>query len=152
MQGKYMKKSGFTVEQHNRGTSLDSSNCSLETDGINGPKLRKTFVWYQRLTLPMCEEITISNHQQERPTDFDAQFSRCRALLHFIACRVLGGPERAEDAVENCWRTASQDTPKFDYEGAFRSWLLRVLIDEAIAIVRKNNEPNRHGAKKKTRA
>jgi DNA-directed RNA polymerase specialized sigma24 family protein len=79
----------------------------------------------------------VSNHLQEDPT-LDARFSRCRRLLHFIACRVLGGTEGAEDSVQNCWLTASRNPPRFEHEGAFRSWLLRILIDEALVIHRKN--------------
>ena len=48
---------------------------------------------------------------------------------------MLGGPEEAELAIQNCWLTASRNPPTFDHEGAFRSWLLRVLIDEASAIL-----------------
>jgi DNA-directed RNA polymerase specialized sigma24 family protein len=62
---------------------------------------------------------------------FSDWFSRCRGALHFTACRVLGGPEGAELAVQNCWLRASRNPPTFDREGAFRSWLLRILIDEA---------------------
>jgi len=39
-------------------------------------------------------------------------------------------------------RTASRNPPKFDSEGAFRSWLARVLIHEALAILRENRELN----------
>lgn len=87
--------------------------------------------------LPRCEDIAISNRVQEHTTVFDARFSRCRGLLHFIACRVLASNEGAEDAVKNCWRSASCNPPKFEYEGAFRSWLLRILIAEALALLRK---------------
>ena len=80
------------------------------------------------------------NCQQEHPAVFASRFSRCQRLLHFIACRVLGSPERAEDAIESCWLRASRDPPRFEYEGAFRSWLLRVLIDEALAILRQRQE------------
>ena len=70
----------------------------------------------------------------EHSAVFDQWFSRCHRLLHFTACRVLGGPDGADLAVRNCWLTASSDPPRFDREGAFRSWLLRILIDEASAI------------------
>jgi len=80
------------------------------------------------------------NNQQENPVVFASRFSRCHRLLHFIACRVLGGPGHAKDAIENCWLTASRNPPRFEYEGAFRSWLVRVLIDEALAILRKGKE------------
>jgi DNA-directed RNA polymerase specialized sigma24 family protein len=58
-------------------------------------------------------------------------------MLYFLAFRVLGSPERADDVVENCRMTASQNPPAFEYEGAFRSWLVRILIDEALVIVRQ---------------
>jgi len=74
------------------------------------------------------------NNEQENPAVFAFRFSCCHQLLHFIACRVLGGPEHANAAIENCWLTASRNPPRFEYEGAFRSWLVRVLIDGALAI------------------
>ena len=67
---------------------------------------------------------------------FNNRFARSRSLLHFIACQVLGGPEGAHVAVWNCWRRASHNPPTFSHDGAFRSWLLRVLINEALAIRR----------------
>jgi DNA-directed RNA polymerase specialized sigma24 family protein len=81
----------------------------------------------------MTGDILIANGTQEE-TVFQIRFSRCRQLLYFIATRVLGGIEQAEDAVERCWRTASLNRPWFEREGSFRSWLVRVLIDEALAI------------------
>jgi hypothetical protein len=75
---------------------------------------------------------------REHPAIFAVRFSRCHQLLYFIAYRVLESPDRAEVAVENCRLTASRNPPKFECEGAFRGWLLRVLIDEALAIRRHN--------------
>lgn len=88
----------------------------------------------------MTNTFLMGNRQHEDPAVFQARFSRCHRLLHLIACRVLGGPEQADDAIKNCWRTASRLPPRFEYEGAFRSWLLRVLIDEALAILRGNQQ------------
>jgi len=84
----------------------------------------------------MTNDFVAANGSQEKPTVFDARFSRCFHLLYFVACRVLGGPERAHDAIEGCWLTASRNPPRFEYEGAFRSWLVRILIDEALVILR----------------
>lgn len=81
--------------------------------------------------------IPFSTERQEDPPVFATRFSRCRPLLHFIACRVLAGTEGADRAVENCRLMASRNPPRFEHEGAFRSWLLRVLIDEARAVLRK---------------
>ena len=84
----------------------------------------------------MTNEILIATSLEEDPAVFGERFCRCQRLLHFIACRVLGSPERADDAIENCWLMASRNPPRFEYEGAFRSWLVRVLIDQALALLR----------------
>lgn len=67
----------------------------------------------------------------------DARPWRCYPTLHFIACRVLGGPERAEEAIGSCWRIASRHPQRLEDEGKFHSLLLRVLIDEALVLLRE---------------
>ena len=69
---------------------------------------------------------------------FDARFRRFYRTLYFIACRVLGGPERAEEAIGSCWSIASRHPERFEHEGEFRRWLLRVLIDEALVLLRES--------------
>ena len=75
--------------------------------------------------------------EQEHPAIFAQRFLRSHHLLHSIACRILGDEERAFLAIENCRRIASRNPPHFVYEGEFRSWLLRVLIEEALTFVRE---------------
>jgi DNA-directed RNA polymerase specialized sigma24 family protein len=93
----------------------------------------------------MCVDQTISNATQEHPTVFAARFARSRAQLRFIASHVLGSNERTEDAMQSCWLAASFNPPKFEYEGAFRSWLLRILIDEALIILRAKEQSTSDG-------
>ena len=50
---------------------------------------------------------------------------------------------------KNCWYTASRGVPLFEYEGEFGSWLLRVFIEEALALLlesrqRSNLKPLRY--------
>jgi hypothetical protein len=71
---------------------------------------------------------------------FDFRFSRSYRLMHFIACRILDDPEQATKAVENCRHSASVRAPRFEYEGAFRSWLARVLIDEALLLLGRKQQ------------
>ena len=71
------------------------------------------------------------------PKMFDDRFARCRRLLHFLAARILGSEDEAGDAVRNCRAAASRNPPSFESEGAFRSWLARILIDEACALLRR---------------
>ena len=67
----------------------------------------------------------------------DEWFSRCRNTLHFTACLILGGSEMAERAVRNCRFRASRSLLSFESEGPFRSWLLRLLISEALSILHR---------------
>jgi DNA-directed RNA polymerase specialized sigma24 family protein len=89
------------------------------------------------LKLRINENIRERSCLPERASIFEERFSRCWPLLHFLAHRVLGNHEEIEEAVRNCRVTASRNPPRFEYEGAFRSWLVRILIDEASAILRQ---------------
>jgi RNA polymerase sigma factor (sigma-70 family) len=82
------------------------------------------------------EDETRSN-SQESSEALDVLFSRYRRVLYRIAYRVLENHEEAEDAVQNCLLAASCNVPRFDSVGAFRSWLIRVLIDQALAVLYK---------------
>lgn len=64
-------------------------------------------------------------------------FSRYYRFLHFLACRVLGGREDAQDVVQNCLLRAVRNLQQFNNDGAFRSWLARILVNEAIDLLRK---------------
>lgn len=77
------------------------------------------------------------NKSQQYLDAFENRFSRFRRVLHFVASRILGGSADAEKAVNNCYFSASRERRAFEYEGAFRSWLVRILIDEALAILRQ---------------
>jgi RNA polymerase sigma-70 factor, ECF subfamily len=82
------------------------------------------------------EDETRNNSYKNLET-FDVLLSRYRRVLYQVAYRVLDNHEEAEDAVRNCLRAASYNAPRFESEGAFRSWLVRALIDEALAILHK---------------
>jgi len=77
------------------------------------------------------------NKSQEHLDALDVTFSRYRRVLYRVAYRVLNNHQDAKDAVRNCLLAASCNVPRFETEGAFRSWLVRVLIDEASAILYK---------------
>ena len=67
----------------------------------------------------------------------DVLFTRYRRLLYDLARRILRNHEEAEDAVQNCSLLAYRNLCNVKGEGSFRSWLVRILINEALAIVRK---------------
>jgi RNA polymerase sigma-70 factor, ECF subfamily len=70
-------------------------------------------------------------------------FSRYYQFLYFLACRVMGGREDAEDVVQNCLLRAVRSLQQFNNDGAFRSWLARILVNEAITLVRKKRSKTR---------
>jgi DNA-directed RNA polymerase specialized sigma24 family protein len=80
--------------------------------------------------------------REDTKSIFELQFSRSRRLLFFVARRILNSIPEAEEAVKNCRLTASCNPPAFSTEGAFKSWLVRILIDEATLLLRKRqNDP-----------
>ena len=98
------------------------------------------------LKLHSHEVIPVSRVSADNRRSSYVRASRYRHLLHFVARRVLGSPDRADIAVENCLFSASRHITTFDCEGAFRSWLVRLAIDEALAILHGRNMPeHRHG-------
>jgi DNA-directed RNA polymerase specialized sigma24 family protein len=95
------------------------------------------------------EDETLNNSLQNFES-LDIHSSRYRPMLSVVAYRVLGNHEEAEDAVQSCLRVASDSTLRFEHEGAFRSWLVRVLIDEALTILNKQRNPHQYAAPKIT--
>jgi DNA-directed RNA polymerase specialized sigma24 family protein len=87
--------------------------------------------------LRVNENLPRWNDLQDHAILFEERFSRCGRLLHFLAFRILGSHEEVEVAVQNCRITASRNPPTFEYEGAFRCWLVRVLIDVALVVLRR---------------
>jgi len=81
-------------------------------------------------------EAAISKDPVQDRVSLYVRAARYRRLLYFVADRVLGNPDQAVIAVENCLYSAAQHVTAFDREGAFRSWLVRLAMDEALAILR----------------
>ena len=71
------------------------------------------------------------------PLAFETLVLRHKRRVFALAQRITNNHEDAEEAVQNCLQVASDRAPRFDHEGAFRSWLARILIDEAVTILHK---------------
>jgi DNA-directed RNA polymerase specialized sigma24 family protein len=72
---------------------------------------------------------------QSQLKQFDKWFLRCRDRLEYTASLILPDPKMARSAVQNCWLKACRNPPACESEGAFRSWLLRRLIHEALHVL-----------------
>jgi hypothetical protein len=94
------------------------------------------------LKLHSHEAIPVSRVSGDNRRSSYVRAWRYRRLLHSVAQHVLGNPDGADIAIENCLFSASRHVPVFDCEGAFRSWLVRLAIDEALAILHERSIPD----------
>ena len=95
------------------------------------------------LILQLLEVVTVLENSADNRISFYVRAARYRRLLYFVAHRVLGNSDRAVIAVENCLVSAARHFTTFDDEGAFRSWLVRLALDESLAILHGRIMPER---------
>ena len=94
------------------------------------------------IELKVHEAVPVSEDSVQDWVSLYVRAARYRRLLYFVAGRVLGNPDKAVIAVEKCLYSAAQHVTAFDREGAFRSWLVRLAIDEALAILHGRSIPD----------
>src|SRR5258707_2411148 len=92
-----------------------------------------------RLKLQLCKVDPVLKSSADKRISFYVRAARYHRLLYFVADRVLGNPDRAAIAVENCLFWASRHFARFDDEGEFRNWLVRLALDESLAILHGRN-------------
>jgi hypothetical protein len=76
---------------------------------------------------------------REQSDRLDKWLLRSHRTLHYVAKLILGSSELAATAVERSRLRALEDSPSFEHEGPFRSWIFRVLIDEALSIIHRDH-------------
>jgi DNA-directed RNA polymerase specialized sigma24 family protein len=96
-----------------------------------------------RLKLQLCEVDPVLKSSADNRISFYVRAARYHRLLYFVADRVLGNPDRAVIAVENCLFWASRHFTTFDHEGDFRSWLVRLALEESLGILHGRKTPER---------
>ena len=79
---------------------------------------------------------------REQTEKVDEWLLRSNNTLHYIAKLILSSSELAAFAVERCRLRALEVSPSFAREGPFRSWVFRVLIDEALLIMNRHHPSN----------
>src|SRR5260370_4825962 len=94
-----------------------------------------------RLKLQLCKVDPVLKSSVDNRISFYVRAARYHRLLHFVADRVLGNPDRAAIAVENCLLWASHHFARFDDGGEFRNWLVRLALQESLAILHRRNMP-----------
>src|SRR6516225_729412 len=87
--------------------------------------------------LELNDNNLISRGLQGDQESLRVLFTRYRRLLYILAQRVVRNHEEAEDAVQSCLLLAYRNLSNVKYHSSFRSWLVRILINEALGIVRE---------------
>jgi hypothetical protein len=127
-----------------RCRTVPSRERQLQEQGLSVPTLTVGVTYFfpneRNREHRLKEHNRFVKREEEQSVIFVRRFLRSYRLLNFMASRILGDEDRAFVAILNCWQTASRNPPRFEYEGAFRSWLVRVLIDEALAILHESQE------------
>jgi DNA-directed RNA polymerase specialized sigma24 family protein len=95
------------------------------------------------LKLQLREVVPVLESSADTCISLHVRAARYRCLLYFVAHRVLGNPDRAVIAVENCLFSAARHVTTFDDDGAFRNWLVRLAFDESLAILHGRKMPER---------
>ena len=93
------------------------------------------------LKLQLREVVPVLKSSADNRISFYVRAARYHRLLYFVADHVLGNPDRAAIAVENCLLWASRHFARFDDEGEFRNWLVRLALDESLAILHGRKIP-----------
>lgn len=127
---------GHVVRLTRKGLAIRGYRAPEDTTRRMQPH-RHDVVQQQTLSgRPMCGVANrTSDESSSRPSDIESRFSKNRKLIAFVALRLLDSHEDAETAVKECFKTASRNPPVFPNDGAFRSWILRIVIDEALLIL-----------------
>ena len=128
--------SGHVVRLTRKGMAIRRYRVPEDTTSNMQPH-RNDVVRQQTLSVGrMCGLANrTSDESSRRPSDFESRFSKNRKLIAFVARRLLDSHEDAEIAVKQCFKTASSKPLVFTNDGAFRSWILRIVIDEALLIL-----------------
>jgi DNA-directed RNA polymerase specialized sigma24 family protein len=93
------------------------------------------------LKLQLREVVPVLKSSADNRMSFYVRAARYRRLLYSVAHLVLGNPDRAVIAVENCLLSVARHVTTFDHEGAFRSWLVRLALDESLAMLHGREMP-----------
>ena len=135
-EGMHEVPSGHVVRLTRKGLALRRYRAPEDTISRMHPH-RQDVVRQQSLSgRPVCGVANrTSDESSSRPSDFESRFIKNRKLIVFVARRVLDSHKDAEIAVKKCFKTASRNPPLFTQDGAFRSWILRMVIDEALLIL-----------------
>jgi len=84
------------------------------------------------------EQVLVLRCQAGEEQAFIDLFTRYHAPLKYYLRRMLGSPERADDALQEVWLQVLCGIRRLRTPKAFRAWLYRVARNEALQELRRN--------------
>jgi DNA-directed RNA polymerase specialized sigma24 family protein len=82
----------------------------------------------------VCRKLEVCKSLSGETKALYDRAARYRPLLECVADRILGDSEKAKATVEKCLRSAASESA-LDCESAFRGWLVRLVMNQAFAIL-----------------
>src|ERR1051325_6132062 len=94
----------------------------------------------------MASELLAEGKVPEAPslasvsTEFGEIYSEHSRAIYYLALRLLGDPEKAEDATHDVFLKAFRKIDQFRGEASWRTWLYRITINHCHNIQASWNE------------
>ena len=85
------------------------------------------------------EQLLVIRSQSGDPTAFAELVDRFGPRLRYFLGKLLGEPDRVDDALQEVWLDVFQGLPRLAAPKAFRAWLFRIAHDRACRILRKRH-------------
>ena len=85
------------------------------------------------------EQLLVIRSQSGDPTAFAELVDRFAPRLRYFLGKLLGEPDRVDDALQEVWLDVFQGLPRLAAPKAFRAWLFRIAHDRACRTLRKRH-------------
>lgn len=95
----------------------------------------------------IADDADASHVEQARTGDFAAfekLVSKYELRLFSTAFRIVGRREDAEDVVQDTLMSVIEHLPEFREESKFYTWLMRIAVNHALKLLRKNRRGRKY--------
>jgi len=88
--------------------------------------------------VPTSEKELIDKLLAGDETVFEAVFSQYYSLMYSVA-KAIAGSSIADEVIQEAWISALRALPKFERRSSLKSWLMRIVANEAKTRLRKES-------------
>jgi RNA polymerase sigma-70 factor, ECF subfamily len=91
-----------------------------------------------------CDASLVAQAKSGSAEAFGELYERHRVKTYRVAFRVLRNEHDAEDTVQRSFQLAFTNLRRFQGASAFSTWVTRIVINEALMMIRKRRTSHRH--------